>query len=219
MKSCIDGCSQRTGGLGSTATQKETVFLTEHVPHAPRAGAMAPLSSRYSRAFLFDCERTVRSVFIPLSTGTVIFLSTSTMPPPPPRPYLSFAASEVFIGLCNEDRLAIVFTALFDGLIAAGDEAAPPTAAATPQTSHIDLPGMPERGLGNKAVEAGSATRDSGSGVRGSVKASFVGANIWALPVWGGLYSIAGTSLLVECRTPAQWQARRFLPTEQVVNC
>lgn len=128
----------------------------------------------------------------------------------------------MFIGLCNEDRLAIVFTALFDGLVAAGDEAAPPTAAATPQTSHISLPGTPECGLGpevgNKAVEAGGVTRYSSSVVRGSVKASFVDANIWALPVWGGLSPIAGTSLLVECRTPAQWQAQHFRPTEQVVN-
>lgn len=126
------------------------------------------------------------------------------------------------MGLCNEDRLAIVFTALYDGLVAAGDKAATPTTAATPQTSHISLPGTTERGLGpevgNKAVEEGGVTHDSGSVVRGSVKASFVGANIWALPVWGGLSPIAGTSLLVECRTPAQWQSQEFRPTEQVVN-
>lgn len=53
--------------------------------------------------------------------------------------------------------------------------------------------------------------------VRGGVKASYVGPNVEALPVWGGLDAIAGSSLLVDCRTPAQWRADEYRPTAQVV--
>lgn len=49
------------------------------------------------------------------------------------------------------------------------------------------------------------------------MKASYVGANVEALPVWGALDAIAGSSLLVDCRTPAQWRADEYRPTAQVV--
>ncbi|CAM9537572.1 unnamed protein product [Ectocarpus sp. 12 AP-2014] len=51
--------------------------------------------------------------------------------------------------------------------------------------------------------------------IRGNVKASFVGPNVEGLPVWGALDAIAGSSLLVDCRTPAQWRAETYPPTEQ----
>ncbi|CBJ25867.1 conserved unknown protein [Ectocarpus siliculosus] len=51
--------------------------------------------------------------------------------------------------------------------------------------------------------------------IRGNVKASFVGQNVEGLPVWGALDAIAGSSLLVDCRTPAQWRAETFPPTQQ----
>ncbi|CAM9998277.1 unnamed protein product [Ectocarpus fasciculatus] len=53
--------------------------------------------------------------------------------------------------------------------------------------------------------------------IRGNVKASFVGPNVEGLPVWGALDAIAGSSLLVDCRTPAQWRAEAYPPTEQVM--
>lgn len=53
--------------------------------------------------------------------------------------------------------------------------------------------------------------------VRGGVKVSFVGPNVEALPVWGALDAIAGSTLLVDCRTPAQWRAGEHRPTAQVV--
>ncbi|CAN0142687.1 unnamed protein product [Ectocarpus sp. 13 AM-2016] len=53
--------------------------------------------------------------------------------------------------------------------------------------------------------------------IRGNVKASFVGPNVEGLPVWGALDAIAGSSLLVDCRTPAQWRAETYPPTEQVM--
>lgn len=53
--------------------------------------------------------------------------------------------------------------------------------------------------------------------IRGGVKASFVGVNVDALRVWGGLDAIAGSSLLVDCKTPSQWKAEEFRPTGQVV--
>lgn len=53
-------------------------------------------------------------------------------------------------------------------------------------------------------------------GVAGNVKASFVGANVEELPVWGGLDWIAGTALLVDCRTPEQWRTEQFQPTAPV---
>lgn len=53
--------------------------------------------------------------------------------------------------------------------------------------------------------------------IRGGVKASYVGTNVEALPVWGALDAIAGSSLLVDCRTPAQWRADEHRPTAQVV--
>lgn len=49
------------------------------------------------------------------------------------------------------------------------------------------------------------------------MKASFVGPNVEGLPVWGALDAIAGSSLLVDCRTPAQWRAEIYPPTEQVM--
>lgn len=52
--------------------------------------------------------------------------------------------------------------------------------------------------------------------IRGGVKASYVGSNVEALPVWGALDAIAGSSLLVDCRTPAQWRADEYRPTAQV---
>eukprot|EP00752_Nemacystus_decipiens_P018220 g16349.t1 len=51
--------------------------------------------------------------------------------------------------------------------------------------------------------------------IRGGVKASYVGPNVEALPVWGALDAIAGSSLLVDCRTPAQWRADEYRPTAQ----
>ncbi|CAM9183903.1 unnamed protein product, partial [Hapterophycus canaliculatus] len=51
--------------------------------------------------------------------------------------------------------------------------------------------------------------------IRGGVKASFVGPNVQALPVWGALDAIAGSSLLVDCRTPAQWRPEEYRPTGQ----
>ena len=48
------------------------------------------------------------------------------------------------------------------------------------------------------------------------MKASYVGPNVEALPVWGALDAIAGSSLLVDCRTPAQWRADEYRPTAQV---
>lgn len=53
--------------------------------------------------------------------------------------------------------------------------------------------------------------------IRGVVKASYVGPNVEALPIWGALDAIAGSSLLVDCRTPAQWRADEYQPTAQVV--
>lgn len=53
--------------------------------------------------------------------------------------------------------------------------------------------------------------------IRGWIKASLVGANVEELPVWGGLDAMAGSSLLVDCRTPAQWRAEKFPPSEQVI--
>lgn len=50
------------------------------------------------------------------------------------------------------------------------------------------------------------------------MKASFVGDNVQALPVWGALDAIAGTSLLVDCRTPAQWRPEEYRPTAQVTS-
>ena len=55
--------------------------------------------------------------------------------------------------------------------------------------------------------------------IRGGVKASFVGPNVEALPVWGALDAIAGSALLVDCRTPAQWRAEDYRPTAQVGLC
>lgn len=52
--------------------------------------------------------------------------------------------------------------------------------------------------------------------VRGGVKASYVGPNVEALPVWGALDAIAGSALLVDCRTPAQWRADEYRPTAKV---
>lgn len=52
--------------------------------------------------------------------------------------------------------------------------------------------------------------------IRGAVRASLVGRNVEALPVWGGLDAVAGSALLVDCRTPAQWRADGFQPTPQV---
>lgn len=43
-----------------------------------------------------------------------------------------------------------------------------------------------------------------------------MGANVEALPVWGGLEGLVGSSLLVDCRTPAQWRVEEFRPTEEV---
>lgn len=54
--------------------------------------------------------------------------------------------------------------------------------------------------------------------IRGGVKASYVGPNVKALPVWGALDAIAGSSLLVDCRTPAQWRADEYRPTAQVIE-
>lgn len=34
--------------------------------------------------------------------------------------------------------------------------------------------------------------------------------------MWGGLDWIAGTDLLVDCRTPEQWRAEHFQPTAPV---
>lgn len=52
--------------------------------------------------------------------------------------------------------------------------------------------------------------------IRGGVKASFVGPNVEALPVWGALDAIAGSTLLLDCRTPAQWRPEEYRPTAQV---
>lgn len=52
--------------------------------------------------------------------------------------------------------------------------------------------------------------------IRGGVKASYVGPNVETLPVWGALDAIAGSSLLVDCRTPAQWRPHEYRPTAQV---
>ena len=180
--------------------------------------------------------------------------------------------SEVFKGLCNDERLAIVFMALFDGLVAeAGKNDATLNATTTSQRSGLSRSACSERGRGLKhdkypievddpsktaaasgsptlrkrngstvnlsrsnssfpegvfSIDADVATENSGEGgvgtytddaVRAGVKASFIGANVRALPVWGGLGLIAGTSLLVECRTPAQWQPQKFRPTGQVL--
>lgn len=56
----------------------------------------------------------------------------------------------------------------------------------------------------------------SSARVVGAVKASFLGQNVEALPVWGGLDRIAGTTLLVECKTRGQWRPDLFPPTEKV---
>ena len=73
--------------------------------------------------------------------------------------------------------------------------------------SAVDVPPGGERGGG--ACESRRV-------IRGTVRASHVGVNVEALPVWGGLDAVAGSSLLVDCRTPAQWRADGFKPTPQV---
>ncbi|CAN0112369.1 unnamed protein product, partial [Laminaria digitata] len=79
-----------------------------------------------------------------------------------------------------------------------------------------------ERGVGKGGGgEGGGGERRGGMyesrrrAIRGAVKASHVGVNVEALPVWGGLDAVAGSSLLVDCRTPAQWRADGFQPTPQ----
>lgn len=52
--------------------------------------------------------------------------------------------------------------------------------------------------------------------VGGGVKASFLGRNVESLPVWGGLEWKMGSTLLVDCRTPAQWRAEDFRPSAEV---
>lgn len=52
--------------------------------------------------------------------------------------------------------------------------------------------------------------------VGGGVKASFLGGNVESLPVWGGLDLIAGSTLLVDCKTPGQWRTEEFRPMDEV---
>lgn len=56
---------------------------------------------------------------------------------------------------------------------------------------------------------------DGVRGVRGAIKASYLGRNVESLPVWGGLDGVQGATLLLDCRTPAQWRPRDFPASQE----
>lgn len=195
--------------------------------------------------------------------------------PPCLQTAISRCRSEAFMGLSHADRLALVFTSLYDGLEAASSPCPTPRSsavfpagasrttvleraegksrgdAAAVSLSQSCSPRGVSRCYGKGKPRAGGERRGKpgeesqqnerpqsdrnpvsvdtvGAGseeggqnknrrvLRGRVKASYVGSNVEALPVWGGLDTIAGCSLLVECRTPAQWRAGEFQPSGQV---
>ncbi|CAM9810654.1 unnamed protein product, partial [Ectocarpus sp. 4 AP-2014] len=90
-----------------------------------------------------------------------------------------------------------------------------PVGTASPSSVHPVVPTGDINSREERRKDSDRRQRRRHRFIRGNVKASFVGPNVEGLPVWGALDAIAGSSLLVDCRTPAQWRAETYPPTEQ----